>query len=528
MIKGGRFEKSAADVDRDKRSGTVGTDARASINDAFRRRLVRARVAFCVRLGREPCNACLARGLHPTRPRRRTGAKTDFGRLQLRKIGGTMSDYLVYLNAFPTIQSDFQSIAKFMHCLMMRNVATSGWVIQDAAQRLSKPGCIIASPSYPADQPDTDQDYVHHWTRDAAIVALEFVALKDTVHLDDFVAFADAAQKAAASEGKPLDWAAFNVDGNPRTPWTAQSDGPALQSLVLIRAWSLLSGATKTTAAAVLGNNLNFLLDHYLDDTVNLWEETRGDCLFTRAVQLQCFAEALASSAALGLSAALVTKLTDAKNALTARIPNHWSDSDQRYRSIHNAPLQRGWDLDSDVVMAAVYGAIPCTDDRLLSTAAQVRAAFANPTSQWYYQINGQDAGLGMGPLIGRYPMDTYDGSVNNGETPGGHPWAPCTCAFAELYYLLAKVHKSGTPLVGSLARTFYEQIGIGSSTSPADAADLLKKAGDAMLRAVVRHSDHLELSEQFNGNSGFELGVRDLTWSYASFMSAVRARNAI
>jgi glucoamylase len=54
----------------------------------------------------------------------------------------------------------------------------------------------------------------------------------------------------------------------------------------------------------------------------------------------------------------------------------------------------------------------------------------------------------------------------------------------------------------------------------------MVRDAGDAMLRAILRHSDHLELSEQFNGSSGFEWGVRNLTWSTATFMSAVRARS--
>jgi glucoamylase len=45
------------------------------------------------------------------------------------------------------------------------------------------------------------------------------------------------------------------------------------------------------------------------------------------------------------------------------------------------------------------------------------------------------------------------------------------------------------------------------------------------MLRAVIYHSDHLELSEKFDGTSGFEKSVRDLTWSNAAFLSAVRAR---
>jgi hypothetical protein len=45
------------------------------------------------------------------------------------------------------------------------------------------------------------------------------------------------------------------------------------------------------------------------------------------------------------------------------------------------------------------------------------------------------------------------------------------------------------------------------------------------MLEAVIFHSDHLELSEQFDGTTGFEKSVRNLTWSYAAFLSAVRAR---
>ena len=45
------------------------------------------------------------------------------------------------------------------------------------------------------------------------------------------------------------------------------------------------------------------------------------------------------------------------------------------------------------------------------------------------------------------------------------------------------------------------------------------------MLRAVIYHSDNLELSEQFDGVSGYEKSVRNLTWSYAAFLSAVRAK---
>jgi glucoamylase len=45
------------------------------------------------------------------------------------------------------------------------------------------------------------------------------------------------------------------------------------------------------------------------------------------------------------------------------------------------------------------------------------------------------------------------------------------------------------------------------------------------MVRAVIYHSDNLELSEQFDGDTGYERSVHNLTWSYAAYLSAMRAR---
>jgi glucoamylase len=47
------------------------------------------------------------------------------------------------------------------------------------------------------------------------------------------------------------------------------------------------------------------------------------------------------------------------------------------------------------------------------------------------------------------------------------------------------------------------------------------------MLQAIVFHSDRLELSEQFDATTGYEKSVSNLSWGYASFLSAVRAKNA-
>jgi glucoamylase len=73
----------------------------------------------------------------------------------------------------------------------------------------------------------------------------------------------------------------------------------------------------------------------------------------------------------------------------------------------------------------------------------------------------------------------------------------------------------------------FFSQVGVDASTTPAAAA-ALQAVGGQMPQAVIFHSDNLELSEQFDATTGYEKSVSNLSWSYASFLSAVRARNAI
>ncbi len=120
-----------------------------------------------------------------------------------------------------------------------------------------------------------------------------------------------------------------------------------------------------------------------------------------------------------------------------------------------------------------------------------------------------------------------YDGDTD--EQAGDHPWVVSTASFAELYYRLAKqVTTAGPVPLDALSASFFSQVGIDASTTPAAAAAALQGAGDQMLQAVVFHSDHLELSEQFDATSGYEKSVSNQSWSYASFLSAVRARNAI
>jgi glucoamylase len=174
--------------------------------------------------------------------------------------------------------------------------------------------------------------------------------------------------------------------------------------------------------------------------------------------------------------------------------------------------------------MAAIYGAVAVIDTKLLATAALLHNQWNLASSTYYYPINGADHQRGIGPMMGRYPGDVYDG--DNDQSGIDHPWAVCTCNFAELYYRLASEITAANAIpLDANSTEFFNQAGVTASSTPATAATELRAAGDQMLQAIIFHSDHLELSEQFDANTGYQKSVSNLSWSYASFLSAVRAR---
>ncbi len=422
-------------------------------------------------------------------------------------------------------QSDLTAIAPYMFWLMFRNIASDGLVFEDPVNTgvLSQPGCVLASPSWENTATNVSQDYVYNWTRDAAITAIELAAgpLPTTQPLTDYVQFAQTCQNSATSIGH-VDRASFLINGTPRN-WTDQTDGPALQTLAILALYAQLDAPTQATANAVIAANLNFLQNAYQGQTYNLWEEEYGASFFARSVQLQCFAAITANTAGISVPAWLPAAIPWLQNALAG----HWNG--QYYQSMLPVPAdyRAPYDPNIDIVMAAIYGAVAVTDTKLLATAAQLRSQWADPGSTYFYPVNGADQQRGIGPLLGRYPGDVYDGDTD--AQVGDHPWAASTANFAELYYRLAgQVTTTGTVPLDSLSAGFFSQVGVDASTTPAATAAALQAAGDQMLQAVIFHSDNLELSEQFDATTGYEKSVSNLSWSYASFLSAVRARTAI
>ncbi len=417
--------------------------------------------------------------------------------------------------------SSLTTVAPYMFWLMFRNVASDGLVFDDPVNVgvVSRPGCVLASPNWENSETHVSQDYVYNWTRDAAIVAVELAAGIPPTNqpLIDYVHFAQACQ----SSGADLDRGAFLINGTPRA-WTNQTDGPALQTLAILAVFGQVDAPTQAVATALIAANLAFLQRAYQGETYNLWEEVFGASFFARSVQLKCFQTVMANTVGIPVPSWLSSAVTWLQTALDG----HWNG--EYYQAVLPVPTAKTpYDPNIGIVMAAIYGGVAVEDTKLLATAALLRQQWADASSPYFYPINDADRGRGMGPLLGRYPGDVYDGDSDS--EVGDHPWAVSTANFAELYYRLAKqVATAGTVPLDSLSTRFFAQVGITGTTTPSAAASALENAGDQMLQAIVFHSDHLELSEQFDANTGFEKSVSNLSWSYASFLSAVRAKKAI
>jgi glucoamylase len=442
-------------------------------------------------------------------------------------------------------------------------------------------GSVMASPS--RSQPD----YYYHWVRDAALVMRDLwrtgkpsdPGLQST--LRDFAIFSRLNQKtpnpSGGVESRGLGEPKFHMDGSAYTgAWgRPQNDGPALRAITLIEfARGLLAMGRKSFVASelyraelpaetVIKADLEYVAHHWRDPSFDLWEEVLGDHFYTRMVQRLALLE----------GAELATRLGDAGAALFYReqarlversIEEFWSPARGHVLTTLR-PLggDRGKSsqLDIATILAVLHGtprnglsplaagrtriSFSASDPRIVATAERLFSAFERlyPINQLRLDRDGAP----MAPAIGRYPEDEYDGIVTGSI---GHPWFLTTHAMAEYCLLLRQeLLDSGVIELGSGgSRVFYERLlglalddsakktGLGRTKRLLPRSDkdfsriltALASLSDQWLRRSRYHtaSDGSQ-AEQYDRGNGYMRGARDLTWSYASFLSLTEARSS-
>ncbi len=432
---------------------------------------------------------------------------------------------------------------------LLRNVSPPG----------TSPGVVIASPS--RHNPDTNEpDYFFHWVRDAALVMGTVTDFFEQEHdvairmrylqtLMDYARFSRNNQLSSALTG--IGEPKFEVTGAPYMgPWgRPQNDGPALRALTTMRLarWLIAAGMPEVVnsllykaelpAHSLIKADLEYVSHHWREASTELWEEEAGTSIYTRMAQWRALTEGAEFARLMGDHAAADWYATQAAE-IYAGLNRHWDPSVGYVRATidHTAARpEKSSGLDIASILAVLHsgpelGEWSVLDGRVQATVYKLEEAFMSA-----YPINQGERAAGLAPAIGRYPGDQYY---------GGNPWALATAGLGEYHYRLhTALKRQGVLRITAENLSFWqrlladgnhggqEELVVGQklrASTPVFTATLaaLFERGDQYLARIRLHADaDGGLAEQWHRDNGYSTSARDLTWSYAAFLSAVQSR---
>jgi len=419
---------------------------------------------------------------------------------------------------------------------LLANIGPSGKKSSGA-----KPGIVIASPS--TDNPN----YLYSWVRDSSLVfkviADQFTQGQDDSLrglIDDFVIAEARLQKVSNPSGAinsgGLGEPKFNINETAYTDsWgRPQRDGPALRSTALITYanWLLADGNitfVTHTLWPIIQLDLDYVATWWNQSTFDLWEEISSSSFFTSAVQHRALREGAALAAQIGHISSIKLYSTQADNILCF-LQSYWNpaggyitantgggrsgkDSNTVLASIHTWDIQAGCD-------ASTFQ--PCSDRALSNLKVYV------DSFRYIYPIN---SGINStsAVAVGRYPEDKYY---------YGNPWYLSTFAVAEqLYDALLTWESVGSVNVTNTSLDFFRQfaskINPGTYRSKSSQYKHLTRAiksfADGFVEIAAKYTpSNGGLAEQFNNVTGQPESAVDLTWSYASVLTAAAAHAGV
>ena len=429
----------------------------------------------------------------------------------------------------------------------------------------TKSGAIVAAIS------KQSPNYWYTWTRDAALTmdvvnaVYKFTKYHPELNLvvgskqqldkffDDYAAFTYSNQRtqtpSAQYDDSNLGEPKFNVDGSAFTgPWgRPQNDGPALRSYALIN--YLLDSNRQTTWYTSSMNSIIKMDCEYLAKKLNapsfdLWEEVLG-MHFYNAVVYDKSLEACAAIATANNDPGAATYYNHKRNIAQQNIQSHMTGNYVQQTLEKRGGVNKPSNLDIATVLAILHTNVGPQDvvyashPKVQATVVMLQKAFYN-----VYPLNSDPGRIKeaeqyhLGYAFGRYPEDTYDGY----GTSKANPWFLATASVAEYYYLLIAEYQSLQRIeINDLNREFFTtglDLKIANGVIDGTHADFkwilnrLFEMGDKQLRRMMYHGTCRNtnvatghFSEQFNLNSGFMQGAKDLTWSHASFLTATMKR---
>ncbi|KAJ3094709.1 glycoside hydrolase 15 protein [Phlyctochytrium planicorne] len=416
-------------------------------------------------------------------------------------------------------------------------------------------GVVVAAPKI---QIGTTQNYFYHWIRDGALVMDAINELYKegdstlSTKLEEYIAFSRSLQTIQPPALTGFGQAKFEVSGKDFTgDWCRpQNDGPGLRASGIIRyakAYLAKGGSLSQVinwyngTQGVIKPDLDYVVANSYDaNGCDLWEETRGLHFFTQMMQRRSLKEGQEFATFLG-DTATAARYAAAAAGLDDYVKKYWNPSVGSLYTTLNARQ-----LDAAIPLTAIHGynndgLFGPADDRMLNSVFLLANGFIGE-----YPLNtrttSDDKGRPLSVAIGRYYGDTYNG-INSGNQ--GNPWYLATAAVAETYYrAVTEYIKVGSISVTPLNRNFIvgdRPAGLQAGNIPVGTyakgsaefnaiIGAFTAVADSYIRRAAFHGDvDYRFGEQFLRTTGTAnaQGVRDLTWSYASLITANLARKA-
>ncbi|KAF2267349.1 glucoamylase [Lojkania enalia] len=418
---------------------------------------------------------------------------------------------------------------------VLANIGSTGAKSYGASQ-----GIVLASPS------KSNPDYFYTWTRDSALVfkALvdQFITSEDTnlqIEINDYISAQAKLQTVSnpsgeLSNGAGLAEPKYMPDGTAFTgDWgRPQRDGPALRATALIAygRWLLANNydsAARDIVWPIVRNDLAYVAQYWNQTGFDLWEEVNGSSFFTTAVQHRALVEGSAFAGSIGQSCASCNSQAP---QILCFLQTYWNG--QYIVSNINTNIGRsGKDVNSVLASIHTFDPEAGCDDATFQPCSPRMLANHKVLTDSFRPVYGINNGIPQGSAVavGRYPEDVYF---------NGNPWYLATLAAAEqLYSALYQFNKTGSITITSTSLPFWQSIypsaasGNFPSSSPtfASLTSSLKTYADGYVAIVQKYTpSNGGLAEQFDKSNGSPLSAVDLTWSYASFLTMVSARNNI
>ena len=282
----------------------------------------------------------------------------------------------------------------------------------------------------------------------------------------------------------------------------------------------------KRITSDVIKPDLDYVANSWNQTGFDLWEEQNSLHFFTANAQGRALREGAAFMAAAGYNDSAKAYLAQ-EAGIASLVESFWNASTNTFDA--HADLTKPTGADCANLLSSIHGSdggakFTPSSSKILASADTLITEFTG-----LYPIDSQHNLSAIS--VGRYASDVYDGI----QSSNGNPWYLCNSAVAETLYLAATEFESaGIISIDEINTKFFKRILPTSvsgtnltGTSMTTVLSGIRKYADDFLAIEQLHvGANYSMAEEFNRTTGVQQGARDLTWSYAAFVSASRARD--